>query len=788
VAVLINKALIEIPPKFAGRPPVHPGVPDRVGGWPRATGLAEDVRYYGQWLRDEAFRRIGHLYPKVRDEHGVERTVIAWIWARTVRSPNPANPIEVPLVRSWWLGKKKGKEAWVKATVVDGQVQYEVMRNADGPTGDADGTIKHGRGARSIADGTGFDYEYVRQEGLAGRLGTHLIAVVAEGNRERLYLTPTVAQLDAAHVVRPSLDADGEIADNPRWFSPPAYGMIKLSDLFTNRQLLAMMTFSDLVAEARDVVLRDSLTAGVREGCRLQNGGNDAGAYADAVSTCLSFAVSRVANKMSSVNSWDSSPKMEAVRGLFARQAIPMSWDYAEANPFAGSSGSFPNDIAWVADVLDRLPASPPGVAEQIDAGRRGYFGGGVSTDPPYYDNIGYSDLSDYFYVWLRRSLRQVQANTVATVLTPKDGELVANPYRRGGKEAAERFFVAGFNAVFQLIRQAYHSGTDNLMTVYYAYKQQESSGAGESSTGWYTLLDGLIHAGWEITATWPVRSELSNRMLSQGTNALASSIVLACRPRSECAPVTTRRAFLQMLKVDLPRALRAMMQGAVAPVDLAQASIGPGMSIFSRYSRVREADGSDMSVRDALLLINATLDEVIDEQVSDFDPETRFCVKWYRQHAWSTQPFGEAETLSRASDTSVEALVRGGIFDSKGGKARLVSPTELAAAWDLAKDDHVSVWEATLRLAAILSKHGQDQVAQLIPAVQARVGLDQVKELGFLLFHDAERKGSAQDALLFNGLVSSWTDIGDQARRLTSQPPQATQDTLNFENDRDKE
>ena len=368
-----------------------------------------------------------------------------------------------------------------------------------------------------------------------------------------------------------------------------------------------------------------------------------------------------------------------------------------------------------------------------------------------------------------------------STVHSPKTDELVANPYRHEGKDGAEQFFVNGFNGVFARIRDGYDGATDRLLTVYYAYKQQDDAGEGVSSTGWTTLLDGLIRTGWEITATWPVRSERGGRMREIDSNALASSIVLACRPRPEDAPVITRRSFLMTLKQELPGALRAMMQGAVAPVDLAQAAIGPGMSIFSRYSGVREADGSDMSVRDALLLINATLDEVIDEQEADFDPDTSFCVKWYRQFAWGTQPFGLADQLSRSSGTSVEALVRGGVFEAKGGKARLRAPSELGAAWDPATDDRVSVWEATVRLAAILGQQGQDQVAALLPAVGARVALDQVKELGFLLYHEAERRRDARDALLFNSLVKSWSDIGDQARRAAAHRPRAAQETLGF-------
>jgi hypothetical protein len=774
LAVLINKALIEIPPKFAGMQPVHPGGNEQ-NIYQRAEGLAEDVRYYGQWIRDEAERRIGHLYPKAVAPDGTEHTVIAWKWARTVKSPNPANPIETPLVNSWWLSKKKGHEAWVRATVEDGRVHYEVVHNADGPQGDDEWTIKHGKGARAVGDGSPFSYDYIRNEGSDGQIGAHLIAIVAEGGKGRLYISPSEAQIKAAQVTRPSINVDGDIATNPRWFSPPAYGMTKFSDLFTNRQLVALTTLSDLVSEARERALADARAAGLSDGDRLEQGGTDAQAYVDAVTTYLALSVSRLLDRCSNLCSWDSS--RDSIRNVFSRQAIPMIWDYAESNPLSLFSGSFLGQVKWVTEAISKVFVEVPGVADQVSADKQAYAGFIVSTDPPYYDNIGYSDLSDYFYVWLRYCLYNIHSNIVETMLTPKSEELVANPYRRGGKDDAARYFVEGFNSVFHRIRIGANSHVP--MTVYYAYKQKDSRK--NNDTGWYTLLDGLIGAGWEVTATWPMRSELSNRMLSQETNALTSSIVHVCRPRPEDAEATTRRAFVAQLKAELPVALRTLMQGGIAPVDLAQAAIGPGISVFSQYSRVREADGSDMSVKDALLLINATLDEVLGEQESDFDPETRFAVRWYRQYGWGEESSGIADQLARSSDTSIGALERGGIFEAKGGKARLLSPSRLESDWDPAADDHVSVWEATVRLAATMAKSGADKVAELLPTVQGRVSLDAVKELGFLLFKEAEKKEDDKDALLFNSLVSAWGDLSEQARRIAS-IPRAAQQELDFD------
>ena len=779
LAVLINKALIEIPPKFAGWSSVFPGVAEEQSSWLRAEGLAADVQHYGQWLRDEAEKRIGHLYPKITAPGGTEHTVIAWKWARTVISPNPANPIETPLVNSWWLSKKKGKEAWVKATVVDGQVRYEVQHNADGPKGDADGTVNR-RGAVSIADGTPIDLSYIRAESRAGRMGAHLIAVVADGGKGRVYVSPNEKHTSVAQVPRPDDLPVSELPEKALGFRVQAYGFEQWVDLFTNRQLVALTTLSDLVSEARSKVLEDALAAGIPAGERLEDGGVGAEAYADAVATYLALGVSRTADYCNALCTWHTTG--DKVTHLFTRQAIPMTWDYTETNILSNSSGNFLGQLKWVVKVIQRLPAEINGEANQISATSRDYAGLVVSTDPPYYDNIGYSDLSDFFYVWLRKSLRTIHPSVVGTMLTPKADELVANPYRHDGKQGAEKFFIEGFNSVFHRIRED-DANSDVPMTVYYAYKQQDSGKDGTSSTGWHTLLDGLIQSGWEITATWPMRSELKNRMLSQGTNALASSILLACRPRPADARAVARRAFVAALKSELPEALRTLMQGAIAPVDLAQAAIGPGISVFSRYAKVREADGSDMSVRDALQLINATLDEVLGEQESDLDSDTRFAVRWYRQYVWAADSSGIADQLARSSDTSLAELQRGGIFEAKGGKARLLSPTQLNEAWDPAADEHVSVWEATVRLAAVLAKDGVDKVAELLPAVEEKVSLDAVKELGFLLFHEAEKNKDTDDAILFNGLVSSWGDLNEQARQIVAHP-KAQQEALTFEED----
>lgn len=781
VAVMINRALVDAPARFRCQAPVHPDAGSQLTSWDRAQGLAEDIARYGEWLRDEGERRLAHLYPKVKAQDGTERTVVAWIWARTVKSPNPANPIETPLVSSWDLCKKRGKEIHVTPVIDGSQISYEVAR---GKSESVNGTVGR-RGGISVADSTPFSLDYVREEGRAGRIGRHLLAVVAEGARGRVYIEPSPEQVAAAEVEIPDGVLDSEIGIYPRDIKTQTYGMYKWSDIYTPRQLVMLSTLTGLIRDVHAQVLADAQSAGWETGASFESGGTDAAAYADVVAMYLAFALDKLADLNNSLCRWE--PKAECPRNLFNRQAIPMVWDYAEANPFSASSGSlavilrgFRNAFGGYAFSLADTPA---GDVRQADAATRSYAGLAVSTDPPYYDNIGYSDLSDFFYVWMRRSIGDFFPQTLGTLLTPKSEELVANPYRHGNADNAAQFFVDGFNNVFRRIRRT--ADATLPLTVYYAYKQQDADADGQSSTGWHTLLDGLIDAGWEITATWPMRTEGGGRMMSHGLNVLASSIVLACRPRPDDATATTRRAFVAALKSELPEALRTLIQGSIAPVDLAQAAIGPGIAVFSRFSRVREADGSDMSVKDALLLINSTLDEVIGEQESDFDPDTRFAVKWYRQYGWSNENSGIADQLARSSDTSVGALERGGIFEAKGGKARLLSPSQLEGEWDAAADERVSVWEATVRLAAVMAKDGTDKVAELLPSVQTRVNLDAVKELGFLLFHEAEKKKDTKDAILFNGLVSAWGDVNEQARKYAS-TPRSSQQVFDFDEDED--
>jgi putative DNA methylase len=772
VAVLLNKSLIEIPPKFAGQPPVFPDLADSTTtDWPGTSGLAADVEAYGRWIRDEAELRIGRHYPKASLPDGSEAPVIAWIWTRTVECPNPACGIEMPLVRSWWLGKKKGKEAFIVPEVTEDpshssgrRVEFTVGHDIfDAPSKDEDGTV--GRtGGRCVACGSAVPLSYIREQGRNVGLGKQLMATVAEGQRRRVYLRPSREDLKAASVDRPLDFPDGDLPANPRDFKTPNYGMTKFSDLFTDRQLMALTSFGELVEEARQRVVSDAEASGMLSGERLANGGTGAEAYADAVATYLGLGVSKATDYHNALCRWRSDVKNEGIGHLFARQAIPMIWDFCEANPFSNSSGNLKDQFVWVGDALGSVNPEEGGMAEQADARdaiSRGYL---ISTDPPYYDNIGYSDLSDFFYIWLRSCLRDIHPGLFETVLVPKSEELVANSYRHGGREGAKEFFEAGFREVFAEARS--HALDDYPVAVYYAFKQSDIDDDGQASTGWETLLDGMIRAGWEITATWPVRSELGNRILSQGNNALASSIVLAVRPRLDSSKTTDRRGFLKALQGELPPALRELEQGRIAPVDLPQAAIGPGMAVFSRYSKVIESDGSQMTVRSALARINEILDQVLNEQEGDFDPTTRFAVAWYRQHGFGTGTFGDANNLANARNTSVDVMARSGILSSAAGKVKLLSPDELPEDYDPALDDSISTWEVLAHMIKALNGEGIGAAGSLLAAAQDRetdsVDRELVKELDFLLYSLAEKNGWTTDAIGFNSLATSWPDILD--------------------------
>lgn len=808
VAVTINKAMIEIPPKFAGRAPVGPVIEAERGtkkanqnafeDWSGARGLAEDVRRYGAWMREQAQQRIGHLYPRItvtqemlaanhlgnnsRGEPlyqnngltglqaGQELTVIAWLWARTVKSPNPAfGHVDVPLVSSFILGKKEGKETYVQPVIIEGDDQGEgqnagyrfEVRTGTPPESAKSGTTAGKRaGFTCLMSGSPMDYKYIRAEGAAGRMGAKLMAIVAEGARGRIYLAPTPEQeaiaSEAAPTWRPETPLHGKCRVNVSNYGLDVYG-----DLFTPRQLVALTTFSDLVPEAIARVRADAQAAGMPDDGRgLDAGGNGATAYAEAVGVFMAFAISRSADRGSSICSWDSSPKMEGLRNTFGRQAVPMTWDFAEGNPFSDSSGNWTFNVEWGSKAIGLFPAIATGTVTQSDAQSQTISAHKViSTDPPYYDNIGYADLSDFFYVWLRRSLRPIFPKLYATLAVPKAEELVATPYRHGSKQAAETFFMDGMTAAMHNLAQQAHPAFP--VTIYYAFKQSDTSeGDGTHSTGWETFLEAVLRAGFTLTGTWPMRTELGNRMIGSGTNALASSIVLVCRPRPADANTISRRDFQRQLREQLPEALETMIGGAsgqspIAPVDLAQAAIGPGMGIYSQYTAVLNQDGTPMSVHEALILINREITEFLTPDAGSFDADTLFANSWFEQYGWAEGPFGEADVLARGKGTSVAGVAESGVVQSGSGKVRLLRWADYATDWNPATDSRAPVWEATHHLIRALNTQGEAAAGALLAAMPDKA--EPVRQLAYHLYTLCERKKWAEDARAYNELITAW-------------------------------
>lgn len=778
VAVLIGKALVEIPPQFAGRPPVNPkarAALAKAGTWggKGAQGLAEDVRHYGQWMRDEAEKRIGHLYPKARLPDGGEATVIAWLWARTVRSPDPAaKGAMVPLISSFMLSTKDGKKAWVEP-VLDPEApdgyRFEVRTGALGKEDEArlkQGT-KTGRGTNftCVLTGAVISPNFVRQEGHGGMLGARLMAIVAEGSRSRAYLSPTADHEATAKGAAPENLAglDVEMPDNPRWFSPPGYGMRRYVDLFTPRQLVALTTFSDLVAEAREKVAADAAAAGLpADPTPLHAAGTGATAYADAVATYLAIIVGRCTDAWSSIASWASTG--EFIRNTFARQALPMVWDYAECNPLSTSTGNFSNGIEWTSGALADLPATSQASIGNIVAQHNSYpvRPTVISTDPPYYDNIGYADLSDFFYVWLRRSLSGVWPDLFRRLITPKDHELVATPYRHGGKAEAEAFFMAGMGEALTAMRKAATDGEP--LAIYYAFKQSEAGADGVTSAGWASFLQAVVDAGLAVDGTWPIRTERGTRMVSIDANALASSIVLVCRKRAETAAVVTRADFVRALKREMPAAIDEIRKAGVGPVDMQQSVIGPGMGVFSRYAKVLEDDDSAMSVKTALSVINRVWAEIDQELDTLFDPETQVALAWYGSYGFEARGSGDLIVLANAKNIPSNALFESGVFKDLKGKTALAARDGLPADWQPSTDKTLTVWECVQHTARVLrAADGGGPAAAALVAQMGAKGAD-ARALAYRLFEIATHKGWSAEALVYNELAQEWPKLEDMA------------------------
>lgn len=781
IPVLLTRASTDILHRFIGRGAVNPSSTGL--NKEAVSGLIEDINYYSERILEQAIERIGDLFPRKevpREQGGGEAEVLTWIWARTVKCPNPACGGIMPLVTSFWLARRQAKRVWVNYEVDRSNKTPRLRFFVESGEGNAPPPSKIGRGSkfRCLCCGETAQDGYVKEEGRQGRIGFQLMAVVADTDKGRLYLAPDDAQERIAMAARSPWRPDQELDVDPRNLWCVQYGLTTFGDLFTERQLLSLVTFGDLIRESHKQILGDALTKGfIDDDVPLQDGGLNARAYADAIVTYMALTLDRLADFNCSLSTWVSSGEQQ--KHLFTRQAIPMVWDFCEANVLGKKAICWTKAIKLTTDAIGAmpLPANVNAEIEQQDAAKAEPIDNTlVSTDPPYYANISYSGLSDFFYVWLRRVLKDIYPTLFSTLLVPKTQELTAGTHRfAGNQDEAKKHFEGGFRNAFSLLKN--HLDVRFPMTVYYAMRQEEEreekgdslGGKAVVSTGWETLLEALISTGFQITATWPVRASQQWRMVSMGTNALASYIVLACRSRSNEAPLATRREFLSALRGVLPGALVNLQHGSIAPVDLAQASIGPGMAVYSGYSKVIESDGSRMTVRTALALINKTLDEVLTEQEGEFDPDTRWAIAWFEQHGMDSGLYGVAETLSKAKDTSVSGLVAAGILEAKGGNVRLLRSDELPEDWNPATDKRPTVWEASHYLIRALDKQGEEGAAKLLRKLGGDYG-ERARDLAYRLYNICERKGWPLEGLAFNSLVITWPEITRLAHASTAQ------------------
>lgn len=785
VAVLINKAMIEIPPKFANRAPVGPipygeQVPTSTE-WTGSRGLAEDVRRYGMWMREEAFKKIGNYYPQVEitremaeerpDLEGyVEKklTVIAWLWARTVKSPNPQfSDVDVPIVSSFVISKKKGHEAYVEPIINGKSYEFKVRKGTPPSNMELGTTMGKRQGFFCVMSDIPIGYDYIRSEGIAGRMSSRLMALVVEGSNRRIYLSPTVDMENIIKQVPNTWTPSTLLPNNTRDFRPPLYGLTTFGDLFTKRQLLALNTFSDLLKDVRAKIITE---------CNF----SDKEDYANAIITYLAFVVNKCSDYWSTICTWHASG--EKMRNTFGRQAIPMSWDFAECNIFSSSSGNYNAMLNWEVESILKFPAQGDGYALQADAQTQNISDNKViSTDPPYYDNIGYADLSDFFYIWEKQALKDVYPDILTTLATPKSDELIASPYRHGGsKEKAAQFFLDGMTIAMHNL--AVKANPAFPVTIYYAFKASETKESQTSNTGWETFLEAVIRAGFSITGTWPMRTELANKLIGIQANVLASSIIIVCRKRAEDADEISRNDFVRELNDAMPDALRDMLgldgvSSPIAPVDLAQAAIGPGMEIFSKYKAVLNQDGTRMSVHDAMILINKAISDYLNPEMGDFDAQTLFCNEWFKIHTWAEASFGEADTLARAKGTSVAYVSDAGVLNSKGGKVSLIHWKEYPQDYDPTADKNLPTWEACHHMIRVLVQKGENGAGELLAKMLSHT--EKIRQLAYHLYTLCERSKNAEDARYYNMLITSWSAIEIKSMEFTNPQQEPKQGEL---------
>ena len=756
VAVIINKAMIELPAKFKDKPPVNPTANKLIGGYQGAEGLAEDINYYGKLLKARAFKELAKLYPTADG-----KTVIAWLWARTVTCSNPACQKAMPLVHSFKLSTRQNIFA---RPVVDGDnIRFEICADAkDIP----DGTVNR-NGARCLHCGANVPLAHIRNEAKAGNMHAQLMAIVAEGARGRIYLPPDSEHESAANVDKPENYPDGELPDKALGFRVQEYGINEWHQLFTNRQLKALTTFSNLIPDIQSQVQSDG-------------GSKD---YADAITVYLAFLIDKLALYGNFFCMWHVNREIPSQ--IFGRQGIQIVWIAAETNPFSDSSGCFDNMLEWIYKSVKELPAKI--VGEVINHSALSKFPINspviVSTDPPYYDNIGYANLSEFFYVWLRRSLRKIYPALFGRMSFGKNEELIAEPARHANdKSAAKDFFEDG---MFQALKNVYDVAREDYpVTIYYAFKQQESDSA---STGWETMLTSIIRAGFQITATLPMRTEMGSRMRSHESNALASSIVLACRKRPLANKFLGKREFTSLLKKELREALDKLTSATIAPVDMAQASIGPGISVYSRYERIADMNDNELTIREALQMINAELAEYFGTQTGKLDAVSQFCADVFTQSGFNEISFGEADVLARAKNISVDKMAELGAVITERGQIRLRDRNEmpvLDAAKQLNRDwlkklaasDCVWLWVQSA--VEVFDKLGFSGCGELLTHYEGN--LESLKNLAYRLYNICEKKHRASEGRHYNEFVMSWQDtLRSRNEFMQNKPPKPEQSSL---------
>ena len=760
VAVMIGKAMIEIPSKFKDMEPIHPGIKNN-SFYKNAEGLAEDVQFYGEWMRERALDRIGYLYPKVelpKKHGGGKAKIIAWIWTRTVPSPDPAFDNKfVPITSSFLLSSKKGKEVFVEPIVNKqlGSIEYSIRY---GGTSDeiekAKSGTKAARGANfnCLLSGTPITSEYVKRCGKLGKISSTIIATVAAGQGQRIYLPPENASLTSIEGLPDPWEPSIKLSKHPQYMGVSGYGFEYFGDLFNKRQKIAINTFISLLSEVGDEIRQDYNEASAAIAPEYLDD------YIKAVKTYLAFAIDRAADAWSSQVTWRNS--VEATRSTFSRQALGMVWDYVEVNPFSDSNGNWSGAcLEWVYKSLKAFCPRNSGQLTQQDAQSADIPEGSViSTDPPYYDNIPYADISDFFYGWLKKSLQSDYPELLTTISVPKMEELVADRVRHGSPSNAENFFMNGMTVAMK--RMADLGGHEQPAAIYYAFRQSEIEQEGTSSTGWASFIEAILAAGLSIVSTWPIRTEKPGRMRAVGANALANSIVLVCRKRPSNAGIITRFEFLKLLKTELPPAIKSLQSANISPADMPQSALGPGIGIFSRYEKILETDDRAMTVKTALQLINSELDEYLSDLQGDFDAETRFAVTWFEQFGYTAGEFGIANNLATARGISVETVRHAGIVVSSAGSVRLISRDALEPDWDPISDSHLTIWECCQYLVREYEEMGENAAAVLIK----KIGYERAETVKNLLYYlygvSSGKLQDAREATAYNGLIAVWSDL----------------------------